>query len=209
MRKINSHTRLLALVVSTALFIVFQRSSRAESIRLPLDAKGTSVTFFGESFLHDFHGEAKEVSGSAELNPDATPPVQKAALHFETTRLTTFEAARDKKMWSWLKVDAHPAAEFSLDSVKLLGGDCKAADAQHPASFSVAGSFTLNGLKRPMSGTASGWREKGRLIVAGETTIDTLQYGLPQIREMFMTVGTNVKVSYRLSFTLPPEYAAK
>jgi hypothetical protein len=47
------------------------------------------------------------------------------------------------------------------------------------------------------------------LIVTGETVVDTLKYGLPQIREAFMTVGTNVKTSYRFTFILPPEYVVK
>jgi hypothetical protein len=36
--------------------------------------------------------------------------------------------------------------------------------------------------------------------------IDTLAFGLPQIREMLMTVGTNVKVTYRFAFVLPREF---
>jgi polyisoprenoid-binding protein YceI len=176
---------------------------------LPLDPKGSSLTFVGDSFLHDFHGEARDFSGSAILDPAATPPIQKATLHFKTASLTTFNKGRDQKMRDWLKIDAHPEATFSLDGVKLVEGDVEHASAAHPAKFQVSGELRLNGTKQPISGSALGWREKDRLVVTGETVVDTLKYGLQQIREAFMTVGTNVKTSYRFSFILPAEYVAK
>lgn len=181
--------------------------SLLRAAELPLDAKQSSVKFLGESFLHNFHGEAREMSGSADLDPQQEPPIQQATLRFATTRLTTFHEGRDKKMYEWLKVDAHPDAVFKLEKVKLVSGDDKTASSEHPAQFAVSGAFTFNGVKKPLSGTASGWREKDHLIVSGETVIDTLKYGLPQIREAFMTVGTNVHVTYRLVFVLPREYA--
>ena len=46
-----------------------------------------------------------------------------------------------------------------------------------------------------------------RVIVAGETTVDTMKHGLPQIREMVLTVGKNVKTTFRFSFVLPRDYA--
>ena len=181
----------------------------AERIFLPLDAKGSSLTFVGDSFLHSFHGEAKEFTGNAELDTTATPPVQRATLHFKTAALTTFHNGRDQKMRDWLKINTHPDATFSLESVKLVDGDIQKADSQHPAKFSVSGTLTLNGVKQPTGGNALGWRERDHLIVSGETTIDTLKHGLPQIREAFMTVGTNVKTTYRFAFILPAEFALK
>lgn len=159
--------------------------------------------------MHSFHGEARNFTGSATLESGANPPVQRATLHFKTAALTTFNNDRDKKMWEWLKIDAHPEATFTLESVKPIEGDGQKADAAHPARFQVAGTLTLNGVKQAVAGTAQGWREKDRLIVSGNTVLDTLKYGLPQIRQAFLTVGTNVKTSYRFTFILPAEYAAK
>jgi len=73
----------------------------------------------------------------------------------------------------------------------------------------VSGTLTLNGVKQPTGGSALGWRERDRLIVSGETTVDTLKHGLPQIREAFMTVGTDVKTTYRFSFILPSAFTVK
>jgi polyisoprenoid-binding protein YceI len=181
---------------------------RAEQT-IELDPNGSSVKFVGTSFLHSFHGEAKDISGSAELDKTAVPPVQKATLHFKTAALTTFHKERDQKMLAWLQIAAHPEALFSLQRVTSAEGDYQTANAQHPAKFEVRGGFTLNGVRRPMAGSALGWREKDRLIVSGETTVDTLRYALPQIREAFMTVGTEIKVSYRFSFILPEGYSVQ
>lgn len=178
-------------------------------VEAPLDAKGSAVKFTGDAFLHSFHGEVKEMSGSVELDPGAVPPIQKAVLRFKTGELTTFNKGRDEKMWAWLKVAADPDASFQLGQVKLVEGDYKSANEKAPARFSVQGVFTLHGVKQALSGTAVGWRDNRRLIVSGETTLDTLKYGLPQIREAVMTVGTKVKISYRFSFVLPAEFGAK
>jgi polyisoprenoid-binding protein YceI len=177
---------------------------------LPLDPKGSSLTFKGESFLHNFHGEAKDFTGEATLDPNALPPIQRAELHFKTASLTTFESDRDKKMWAWMHIDTHPDAAFKLESVKLVSGDPRTATSASPAQFTVSGKFTLNGVEQPISGTAAGWRAKDRVIVSGATVVDTLKAGLSQIREAaIMTVGTQVAVEYRFAFVLPPDYALK
>jgi polyisoprenoid-binding protein YceI len=201
-RRISTTLVLLALLASSHFAL-------AATEKLPLDPKGSTLTFVGDSFLHSFHGEAKEFTGNAELDGSAASPVQKATLHFKTAALTTFHNGRDQKMRDWLKIDTHPDATFALETVKLIEGNIQQADAQHPAKFAVSGTLTLNGVKQPLGGTALGWREKDHLIVSGETVIDTLKHGLPQIREAFMTVATNVKTSYRFSFILPQEYVLK
>ena len=167
------------------------------------------MTFIGESFLHNFHGEAREFSGNAEFERDAVPPIQKATLRFKTAALTTFSQQRDQNMRDWLNIKVHPDATFQLESVKVLTGDYKTAGPSQPAKFEVHGILTLNGVRQPLSGTAQGWREKDRVIVAGETTVDTSKHGLPQIREAILTVGRNVKTAYRFSFVLPPDYSVK
>jgi polyisoprenoid-binding protein YceI len=184
-------------------------SCHAAPVALPLDAAASKVSFIGDSFLHSFHGEASEFTGSATLDTDAAPPLQKASIAFKTTALTTFQSTRDAKMKDWLKVSAHPEATFSLEKVRLVEGDYEKADSAHRAKFMVSGIFTLNGIKQPMSGPAVGWREANHVLISGESTIETLKYGLPQIREAFMTVGTNVKVTYHFVFVLPAEYSLK
>jgi polyisoprenoid-binding protein YceI len=106
-------------------------------------------------------------------------------------------------MRTWLKVDAEPAIQFELTCVKLLQGDAARASRDHPATFSVAGTFTLNKNTKPLETTATGWREGRRLIVTGTTTIDTTAYGLPIVKQFFLTVDKNVDVAFHLEFVLP------
>jgi polyisoprenoid-binding protein YceI len=196
-------------LAAAATVLAWLAGPAASGETLPLDPKGSSLTFVGEAFLHNFHGEAKEFTGSAEFERDAAPPIQKATLHFKTAALTTFSTQRDQNMHDWLNIKVHPDAMFQLESVKVVAGDYKAATPSQPAKFEVQGTLTLNGVKQPLSGTAQGWREKDRVIVAGETNVDTSRHGLPQIKEALLTVGRKVKTAYRFSFVLPPDYSVK
>jgi polyisoprenoid-binding protein YceI len=176
---------------------------------LPLDPQASSLVFVGQATLHNFHGEARDFTGVAILDPDAIPPIQKATLHFKTAALTTFQNQRDQKMREWLKVTVHPEATFSLENVTLVGGEIQTANVQQPARFTVEGTLTLNGVTQPIDGSASGWRERNRLVVSGDAIVDTLKFELPQVREGFLNVGTKVKTTYRFSFVLPPAYTLK
>jgi polyisoprenoid-binding protein YceI len=196
-------------LAAVAAAMAYLAGPAASAETLPLDPKGSSLTFVGEAFLHNFHGEAKEFTGSAEFERDAVPPIQKATLHFKTAALTTFSTQRDQNMRDWLNIQVHPDVTFQLESVKVLAGDYKAATPSQPAKFEVHGTLTLNGVKQPLSGTAQGWREKDRVIIAGETSVDTSRHALPQIRQALFTVGRNVKTTYRFSFVLPPDYSVK
>jgi len=173
------------------------------AVDLPLDSKNSTLKFVGESFMHDFEGQAREFSGSAVFNNSATPPIQEAHLFIKTASLTTHHAGRDKKMDEWLDIKTHPKAVFDLTQVRLLSSSYAKASAAHPAKFAVTGTFILNDKPEPLSGEAEGWREGNTVIVSGNIDVDTLKHGLPQIRESFMTVGTKVHVQYRLVFTLP------
>ncbi len=178
-------------------------ATAAPGITVPLDRKHSSLTFMGEATLHKFRGEAKDFTGKAEFNENAVPPIQKATLHFQTAALTTFHQKRDQKMREWLNVNLHPKAIFQLQRVKLLSGNHKTASSSRPAKFSVSGVFTLNGVTRRLAGTALAWREGNRFIVTGQATVNTLNYGLPKIKEaLVMTVSTDVKISYRFSFVI-------
>lgn len=192
---------------ATALLLTCLAGLAAHGETLPLDRKGSSLTFTGEAFLHNFHGEAKEFDGNAVLERESVPPIQKATLHFKMAALTTFQEQRDQNMRTWLNIMVHPDATFQLERVKVVTGNYKTASQAQPAKFAVFGTLTLDGVKQPYSGTAEGWREKDRIIVAGETTVDTMKHGLPQIREMILTVSPNVKTAFRFSFVLPSDYA--
>ncbi len=197
-----------AAALLSLLLMAVLRAAAGET--LPLDPQDSALTFMGESFLHDFHGEAKDFSGEAHLKAEAVPPIQNATLHFRMAAITTFQSQRDQRMWDWLQIKAHPDATFHLKAVRIVAGNYKTASSAEPAKFLVSGSFTLNGVEVPLSATVQGWRNKDRVILQGETNVDTLKHDLPQIREAaVLTVGTEVKIAFRFSFVLPPDRAVK
>ena len=178
---------------------------RAET--LPLDSRASSLSFTADAFLHKVQGEAREIAGSAELDPKAVPPVRRATVRFKLAALTTFNKARDLNMWSWLNTKVHPNATFVLDSVTHVGGESADwASVAHPATFAVSGVLNLNGVTQRIEAKALGWRLHDHLVVMGQTVLDTKSFRLGRLSMGFMKVGSEVEVAYRLSFVLPRTY---
>src|SRR5208337_3296510 len=95
--------------------VLFRAGTSCADQSLPLDPGDSSFHFTGYSFLHDFHGEAKAISGNAVVNLSANPPVQTAKLAFKTAELTTYNGERDDNMKEWLRVEVHPEVDFGLE----------------------------------------------------------------------------------------------
>lgn len=200
-------SRVAACAVLAGTFFLGDALHAATS--LPLETAESSFKFTGKSFLHSFQGQAQDITGSASVSAGAKPFVQSAKLVFKTTALTTFNKDRDGKMKEWLHVDAHPDIVFQLQKVTPVSGDYKVATAADPAKFTVTGVLSINGVEQAISEETTGWRDKNHLVVTGQTVIDTLKFGLPQIRLAVITVATDVKAEYKFSFSLPPELSLK
>ena len=112
-------------------------------------------------------------------------------------------------MKDWMQIPIHPDVDFTLEKVTPVSGDYRTASSHDPARFAVSGTLTLNAVKQRISGEALGWREHDRLVVTGDIVVNTLNFGLPQIRMLVITVAPDVKTSYRFSFKLPPQLALK
>ena len=172
------------------------------AVEAPLNVTQSSLKFTGHAFMHDFNGEAKQFNGSAEMDPKK-PTVESAKIEIKAARMTTFESERDHEMLAWLHVDVNPDLSFHLTRVTVVSGDPGRATKDHPAQFTVQGTFTLNHVSKPLEAQADGWREGDLLVVAGKTKVDTASYGLPIIKKFFMTVGKDVDVDFHLAFDLP------
>ncbi|QSR85580.1 YceI family protein [Methylacidimicrobium sp. B4] len=175
----------------------------AAPVSIPVDSSKSYVKFVGDSFLHDFHGAETRITGSADWDGAGIPSIQKASLVFPVAGVTTFHKKRDEEMFHWLHAKLHPQASFQCEGIRVLSGDCATATAQAPARVAISGTFELNGVRQPLNSNALWWREGSRILVSGKTTVDTLQYGLPQIKKAFMTVGTTIPIDYRFAFVLP------
>ena len=71
---------------ATALLLTCLAGSAAHGETLPLDPKGSSLTFTGEAFLHNFRGEAKEVRGQCRTRTGGGPPDSKGDIAFQDGR---------------------------------------------------------------------------------------------------------------------------
>jgi len=187
-----------AALVALLIFAV-----RVNAADAPLDSTASSLKFTGHAFLHDFHGEAKEFRGTAQVDPALPELVRGASLDITAAKMTTFVDARDHNMIAWLNVDANPNIRFDLVKVKLLRGDLAHATKDQPAHFEVSGTFTLNKVAKPLETEATAWREGNKLVVEGTTQIDTADHGLPEVRTFFLTVDKQVDIAFHLVFDLP------
>jgi polyisoprenoid-binding protein YceI len=185
------------------LFAAMLCATRALAADVPLDAQASTLTFTGHAFLHDFHGEAKSFEGAAQI--DATRPelVRGATIVIAAAKMTTFVDARDHNMDAWLHVETNPEIRFDLTRLTPLQGDLAHATKAQPALFAVSGTFTLNRVGKALETKAAAWREGRELIVEGTTTIDTTAYGLPIVRQFFLTVDKQVDIAFHLVFDLP------
>jgi polyisoprenoid-binding protein YceI len=172
----------------------------------PLDAAASSIKFTGHAFLHDFTGEAHTLSGSAQLDAKAPQVVTGATLVIQAAGMTTFEKTRDRNMETWLHANANPTIVFTLDQVKLFSGEPRNATASEPARFTVKGELQLNRHQHAVNDMADGWRSGSTLVVAGTTAINTEDFGLPQVRQFFLTVDPKVDIAYRLVFDVPSSF---
>jgi polyisoprenoid-binding protein YceI len=189
--------KILALLVALCL------ATRAMADDAQLDEKASSLKFTGHAFLHDFRGVAQEFHGVAQLDPAAPQLVRSALIKIMAGKMTTLEDARDHNMETWLNVTANPSIVFELTKVTPLTGDLTHATKEHPAQFTVHGTFTLNKVGKPLETTASAWRDGKKLIVEGTAQIDTTAYGLPVVRTLFLTVDKQVDIAFHLEFEIP------
>jgi polyisoprenoid-binding protein YceI len=189
-----------------ALFVLaLLLSGLSDAAEAPLNAKQSFLKFTGHAFMHDFNGEAKEFSGSSQIDSSKPEIVLNAKIAIQAANMTTFENARDQNMFQWLHVDAIPGISFELTHVISMDGKAATATKDHPSKFLVSGDFTLNKITKPLQTRVSGWREGKWLVVTGVTQIDTAEHGLPIIKQYFMTVDKEVDIAFRLVFDLPPE----
>ncbi len=169
----------------------------------PLDVPASRLTFTGHATLHDFHGQAQDFHGSADVNAADPNLVGRAVIELVAARLTTFQTTRDRNMRRWLHAEAEPEIRFVLVKLTRIGGDPVQATEANPALFEAQGNFTLNHTTKLLAARVSGWRSGRQIVVEGQTTIDTTQFGLPIVTQLFLTVDKRVEVKFHLVFDLP------
>ena len=186
-----------------ALFLFLALPALAHAADAPLDPAQTKIGFIGHATLHDFEGAARDITGNAQVDSANSNFVTGAKVTVATATMTTFSDGRDKNMRDWLHIDAHPKIGFHLAKIVRTASGVISGPSTNAPRFDVMGEFTLDGSTKPLHATASGWIDGHTLIVDGTTKIDTTEYGLPIVKEFFLTVDKNVDVTFHLVFNLP------
>ncbi len=194
----------LALALGLCLWPVVIKATE-----IPLVPAESAIRFTGHATLHNFDGEARASRGAAEFDPQTPEAISGATLVVRAADLTTFQATRDRNMRNWLEVEKFPEIRFELSRVRVQQGQPRAATEAQPASFKVSGKLTLHNVTRPLEADVKGWRAGRKLVVQGETGVDTTAYGLPIIRQFVLTVDPKVDLHVRLVFELPAAFGER
>lgn len=157
------------------------RVDRARSF-IDVDVKATVGSFTGRLERYD-----------AEVELDAAGKVRTARLHFRFVDLKTSNTDRDAHLIGWLGGGV-PTGAFELAALAL------APDGQGQ----VIGRLTFHGQTRRIEFPVLVTRANDTLTIAGSTTVDYRQWGLPILRHRkVVKVDPDVRVRFRLTVPLP------
>lgn len=141
--------------------------------------------------LGSFTGRLERYTATLENDPAGR--IRAARLEFRFADLKTGDPERDAHMLAWLG-RGDPIGVYELGVLAL------APDGQGQAS----GRLTFNGQTRRVEFPVLVTRGDDILTVAGETTIDTRQWGLKPLRHRIVVkVDPEVRIRFRLVAPLP------
>lgn len=109
------------------------------------------IRFKSSALLETIEGRTGAVKGSITLDPARVNAGAQARLEVDLSKLQTGIAKRDGHMRGpqYLDTAKHPAAVFTLTSIKARKADLTAAP--DPVKITVSGEFELHGVARPVT----------------------------------------------------------
>jgi len=103
--------------------------------------------------------------------------------------LKTGDAGRDAEMDEWEEIERYPDGQFTLDAVEPGGA----------GKFVARGRLRFHGVERDVSFPVTVAARRDTLTIAGSTSLDTRDYGLPVYRRFIIfRVDPVVQVKFRL-----------
>jgi len=154
---------------------------------LVLDEQRSFINFTVDALAHEVAGHV--ISFEAEMDfPHNTAFPESVQIRFKVTQLTTDHDERDTQMLNWLEAEKFPDAVFKLDFWEGSG------------STRIAyGSLTLHGVTRSVDIPVTLSTLGPRIILTGETAINTRDFRLPKVRRaMVVSVSPTVEISFTL-----------
>ena len=131
-----------------------------------------------------------------QLSADGTEDrVNSVRLSFRFDAIRTGKPDRDKAMNEWENATVFPNVEYALTKLAHRDG----------TAYTAEGLVTLHGVQKLVSFPVTIAMNGPTMIVDGESTIDTREFGLPVIRKfMVLTVDPHLTVIFHIEGTLGP-----
>lgn len=154
----------------------------------------SSVKVEGTSSLHDWHCDATEVTGTADitLGGDKVSAVNGLDLTFVVKGLKSGKGSMDKNVYSALKEKDHPTMTFKSSKATVdANGTVKAE-----------GQLTIAGTTKDVTLIANSSVDGGKVTFEGKTTFNMTSYNVEPPTAMFgtITTGDEVTIVYSASF---------
>lgn len=148
----------------------------------------STVELEGRSSVHPLHGQAKQLSGTIEVElgadgkPDLTKPY-KAELSLPAKAISWGGSMYDKETYRRLDVNKYPQITASVQEAAASGD-----------SYGVKVNVTLRGQSRVIDGEAKVDADGTRLVVEGERVLDIRDFGMDPPKVLMLKVDPQVKV---------------
>ena len=147
------------------------------------------------SLSHNFTSVVKDYVYDIEIDPE-TLTIVHASCHFKFNDLDSGEKARDKKMCRWMDIGKYPAARYEMQTLK---------PANEAGEIRATGLFTMHGTSLPITIAFTLQKTGDNIILDGHTELNYKDWGLKQVRLLFLTVDPRLHPHFHLVGSLAPD----
>jgi polyisoprenoid-binding protein YceI len=191
MRKYNK--KIVWSVFGLIAFILFTSNS-IQAQEFNLVNTESSLRVYGTSNLHDWDINAEEQSGSITFKNLKTAAIEKCTLNVVVESLKSGKNGMDKNTFKALNSDSYSNITFNLTNIKnsIDNGD---------GTFQVKslGDLTISGVKKQIGLDFLVTISQGKIMLAGEKTINMTHYKIEPPKALLGTITTGEEVTIKFS----------
>lgn len=187
-----------ALLLSACRPLVFAallvpRPTLGQGVPLRVDRAASRFDIAVKATVGSFTGHLRAFTADVTTDPDGRR-VESASFRCDFTAISTGNDHRNRDMDAWQETGRFPQVSFVLTSLESARGGLQTA----------SGRLRLHGVERTIQFPVSISSAHGRMIIDGDATLDTRDFGLPIIRKFWaLTVNPVVHVHFHLEGDLP------
>jgi polyisoprenoid-binding protein YceI len=147
--------------------------AQGSPVFLDMDESGVAIAV--KATIDSFVAELQDYDASVTVAPQ-TGRVEAVVFRFNVASVRTGNAKRDRDLNEWQQTDRFPDVIFTLTALEPLIGEKSIAH----------GLLRFHGVERTVSFPISIETNKQIIVMDGDVTIDTRDYGLPVIKKFFI-----------------------